>query len=249
MDILQIDLSNRKQVRAFLDLPGRIYRDIPQWVPPLAGDERLRLNPGKYPFYRHSAAAFFLALEGGLPIGRLAVLDNRRHNEFNHTRTGFFYLFECGRNSRAAHDLFESAFEWARRRGLDKLEGPKGFTPLDGLGLLVKGFDLRPALGQPYNPDYYPQFLEEAGFQKIGGIVSGYMGTDLAFPQRIHELARRTQERRGLQIAHFRTTRELRQGLGSLESLFNDMLGGTSGRHTHHERRGQGTGRPAALVC
>lgn len=229
MDICQIDLSNRKQVRAFLELPERIYRDMPQWVPPLAGDERQRLNTRKYPFYRHSAAAFFLAWDGGLPIGRLAVLDNRRYNEFNHTRTAFFYLFECSPNSQAARGLFDSAFEWARRRGLDRLSGPKGFTPLDGLGLLVKGFDRRPALGQPYNPDYYPQFLEEAGFMKTGEIVSGYMNSALQFPERIHELARRTQERRGLQIARFRTRRELRQSLGSLESLFNVVMAGTSG--------------------
>ena len=229
MDICQIDLSNRKQVRAFLDLPGRIYRDIPQWVPPLAGDERLRLNPKKYPFYRHSAAAFFLAYDEGLPVGRLAVLDNRRYNEFNHTHTAFFYLFECSPNRRAASGLFDLAFTWARQRGLDKLAGPKGFTPMDGLGVLVKGFDRRPALGQPYNPDYYPKFFEEAGFKKTGEIVSGYMSADLAFPQRIHELAKRTRERRGLQIAHFNTRRELRHSLGSLESLLNEMMGGASG--------------------
>ncbi len=228
MDIFQIDLSNRKQVRAFLDLPGRIYRDIPQWVPPLAGDERLRLNPKKYPFYRHSEAAFFMARDDGLPVGRLAVLDNRRYNEFNHTRTAFFYLFECSPNPLAAHGLFDSAFAWARKRGLDKLAGPKGFTPLDGLGLLVNGFDRRPALGQPYNPDYYPKFFEEAGFQKTGEIVSGYMGADLAFPQRIHDLAKQTRERRGLWIARFRTRRELRHSLGSLESLFNGVMEGTS---------------------
>lgn len=77
MHILRLDPTNRKHLRDFIGLPARIYRDIPQWVPPLAGDERLRLDPKRYPFYQHSAAAFFLAYDDNLPVGRLAVLDNR----------------------------------------------------------------------------------------------------------------------------------------------------------------------------
>jgi hypothetical protein len=228
MQITQIDLSNRKQVRAFLALPGRIYRDMPEWVPPLAGDERLRLNKKRYPYYRHSTAGFFLATREGLPVGRLAVLDNRRYNDFNHEKTAFFYLFECEPDPQAAQALFEAAFAWARARNLDKITGPKGFTPLDGLGLLVKGFDRRPALGQRYNPAYYAQFIANAGFKMANEIVSGYLAADLAFPQRIHELAGRIRERRGLHIARFRTRRELRRMLTNLEKLYN-VLAGTSG--------------------
>jgi hypothetical protein len=229
MDIDQVDLSNRKQVRAFLDLPGRIYRDNPEWVPPLRADERLRLDTKRYPYYRHSAAGFFLATQGDLPVGRLAVLDNRRYNDFNHAKTAFFTLFECEPDPQAAQGLFDSGFAWARARGLDRMTGPKGFTPLDGLGLLVKGFERRPALGQPYNPAYYPHFIENAGFTMVNEIVSGYLGKDIQFPQRIHALAARISERRGLHIVRFRTRRELRRILGSLESLYNGALGGTGG--------------------
>ena len=90
MNILQLDLSNKNHVRDFLSLPFFIYRDMPQWVPPLQMDERLRLDPKRFPFYKHSQAGFFLAYkrsspadEGTRPIGRLAVLDNRRYDEFN----------------------------------------------------------------------------------------------------------------------------------------------------------------------
>ena len=91
MNITPVDLRNKKQVDDFLRLPFSIYRDIPQWVPPLQRDERLRLDPKRFPFYRHSQALFLLAYEGVQPIGGLAVLDNRRHNEYNKTNTAFFY--------------------------------------------------------------------------------------------------------------------------------------------------------------
>ncbi len=229
MNIVKIDHANRKQVRGFLSLPPRIYLDIPQWVPPLDGDERARLDQRRYPFYKHSAAAFFLAYEDGIPVGRLAVLDNRLYNEHNHEKTAFFYLFESMPDPEPARWLFELAFDWARGRGLDKILGPKGFTALDGLGLLVKGFERRPALGLPYNPAYYPGLIEAQGFEKADEIVSGYLGANIHFPERIHELAARIQERRGLRIARFRTRRELRAALSHLKTLYNGALEGTNG--------------------
>jgi hypothetical protein len=229
VEIVQVDLANRKQVRDFLSLPPRVYRDIPQWVPSLEGDERVRLDAKRYPFYKHSAAAFFLAYRDGLPVGRLAVLDNRLYNNYNHEKTAFFYLFECESDSESAHGLFEAAFDWARSRGLNKILGPKGFTALDGLGLLVKGFERRPALGLPYNPSYYPELIEALGFTKETDIVSGYLGPDIQFPERVHELAARIQERRGLRIARFNSRRELRAALGHLKALYNGALEGTSG--------------------
>ncbi len=229
MTILQIDLANRKQVREFLSLPSRIYRDIPQWVPPMEGEERARLNPRRYPYYRHSAAAFLLQYRDGIPVGRLAVLDNRLYNDYNHEKTAFFYLFECEPDLASARGLFESAFDWARERGLNKILGPKGFTALDGLGLLVKGFERRPALGLPYNPAYYLELVESLGFEKSDEIISGYLGEDIQFPERIHELADHIRVRRGLHIARFHTRRELRAALSHLKTLYNGALEGTNG--------------------
>jgi len=166
VQIIQLDTSDRRQVRQFLDLPFRIYRDIPQWVPPLAPDARFTLDRRRHPFYQHSAAAFFLATQADREVGRIAALDNRNYNDFNKERTAFFYLFECEDDRPAAQALFQAAFEWARARGLNRIVGPKGFTALDGLGLLVKGFEHRPALGLPYNPPYYPALVEAAGFDR-----------------------------------------------------------------------------------
>ena len=229
MNVVQVDHADRKQVRDFLDLPARIYRNIPQWVPPLAHEERARLDRRHYPFYKHSDAAFFLAYEDERPLGRLAVLDNRLFNDYNHEKTAFFYLFESGTDLEIARQLFDAAFNWARKRGLDRIMGPRGFTALDGLGMLVKGFELRPALGLPYNLPYYSGMIESLGFRYTEEIVSGYLGRDCVFPQRIHELAARIQERRGLHIARFNTRGELREALGNLKVLYNGALADSSG--------------------
>jgi GNAT superfamily N-acetyltransferase len=229
MNIIQIDLSNKKQVKDFLDLPFRIYKDIPQWVPPLQMDDRVRLNRKRHPFYKHSQAGFFLVYEGARPVGRIAVMDHRLYNEYNNEETAFFYLFECENDQQIADVLFEAAFKWARARGLTKMLGPKGFTVMEGFGLLVKGFEYRPAFGQPYNPPYYPELIESIGFKPERDAVSGYLSSDLEFPPRIHELAERIAKRRGLRIARYRTRRDLRTLIPKLKDLYNNALRGTGG--------------------
>jgi hypothetical protein len=79
MDILPLDPNNKKRVDDFLRSPFSIYKNIPQWVPPLQMDERLRLSRKQFPFYKHSRAVLFSRLRGSGPIGRLAALDNRRY--------------------------------------------------------------------------------------------------------------------------------------------------------------------------
>ncbi len=227
MEIIAFDLGDRKRVGDFIRLPLQIYRAIPQWVPPLWVEEWRRLDPGRNPFFRHSQAGFFLAYEGSRPIGRLAVLDNRRYNEFNHTKSAFFYFFECEEQPAAAAGLFREAFGWARGRGLSSIVGPRGFTPLDGLGLLVKGFEHRPAFGLPYNPSYYPALLEAQGFVTESESVSGYLSPEIRIPARIHELARRLAERRGLQILRCRSRADLRGLIPHIKSLYNASLEGT----------------------
>ncbi|GAB4503076.1 MAG: hypothetical protein Fur0043_00680 [Anaerolineales bacterium] len=229
MHILQLDLDNKKQVRDFLDLPARLYADIPQWVPPLEIDDRLRLDPKRHPFYRHSQAAFFLAYEGTRPLGRIAALDHRLYNEYNHTKTAFFYLFECENDLTTSQALFQAASEWARARGLKDILGPKGFSVLEGFGLLIQGFEYRPAFGLPYNPPYYPGLVEAAGFSPHRDAVSGHLDEDIQFPQRVHDLAERVARRRGLHIARYRTRRDLRKLVPKLKDLYNNALRGTGG--------------------
>ena len=125
--------------------------------------------------------------------------------------------------------LFEAAFKWARARGLTKILGPKGFTVMEGFGLLVKGFEHRPAFGQPYNPPYYVDLIEAVGFQSERDAVSGYLSSDLEFPPRIHELAERIAKRRGLRIARYRTRKDIRALVPKLKDLYNSALRGTGG--------------------
>jgi len=231
MQIRQVDLANRKQIHQFLDLPFQIYRSTPQWVPPLEMDARLMLDPKRHPFYKHSQAAFFLALEENLhPVGRIAVINNRNYNAYNHEKTAFFYLFECQENAEISHALFQAAFDWAKQQSLEKMIGPKGFTTLDGMGLLVRGFEHRPAFGQPYNLPYYANLIEGEGFSPGEEVVSGYLDAQtIHFPDKIHQMSTLIQQRKGLHIAHFKKRRDIKRIIPRLKELYNSVLTETIG--------------------
>ncbi len=224
MEIERVDSDNPAQLRRFLQLPFRLYQRSAQWVPPLAAEARGVLDRRHHPFYRHSEAEFFLAVDRGRDVGRLAVLEHRNYNRHHNERTAFFTLFESEPRREAAETLFEAASAWARRRGLNRMLGPKGFSAFDGMGVLVRGSEYRPAMGIPYNPPYYASLLEAVGFEPAGEVVSGYLHRSTPFPERIHRLSELAQRRRCLRVARYRTRRDLRALVPLLGALYNQAI-------------------------
>lgn len=230
MKLLKLDPADRKHRQLFLELPFRLYRDCPQWVPPLEGDVAKVFSP-RNPFYKNGEAGFFLAVgDRGKPSGRIAVLHNRAYNTFNQDNAAFFYMFEVENDLVAARVLLDAAAGWARERRLSRLIGPKGFTVLDGLGMLVKGFEHRPAFGLPYNPSYYPALVEAAGFTQTNELVSGYLNCqELVMPEKIQRAAELVQKRRGLRVVSFKNRREFIKIIPLFQELYNTALEGTTG--------------------
>ena len=230
MLIREIDTRDKGDVRQFLDLPFKIYKGNKQWVPPLRLDAKKQLDRNAHAFYETSDAAFFMAFsDRGEPTGRIAVLDNERYNAHKNTRTAFFYLFEVVDDFKTAEALFGAAFDWARKRGLNAILGPKGFTPLNGLGMLTRGFEHRPALGIPYNPPYYPEFIERLGFAEIREVLSGYMNREHHLPDKIAIIAERVREKRGLVVEQYESRADLRNAIPKIKELYNGSLTEPSG--------------------
>ena len=224
MRIRKIDTPQRREVRRFIDFPFALYRDCTQWVPPLVSEMRFALNRDKHPFYRHSAADFFLAEEGGRTLGRIAVLDNRVYNDYHSSNTAFFYFFEVVEDLEIARALMGAASEWARRRNLDTLIGPRGLLRGDGHGLLVEGFEHRPAVGIPYNYAYYGAFLQELGFEKEIDFLSAHLTRSQSLPQRFYDIAERVKERRGFWVKSFTSKRELRRWVPEVQKVNNEAF-------------------------
>jgi hypothetical protein len=211
LKIQKIDPTNKREIKEFIDLPFRIYQDNQQWVPPIRSDVALMMNNQKHPYYEHSDADFYLVKRDGIVVARIALLENKKYNDYHHTKRAQFYLFESENDLEAVNLLISEAIDWTRRRNLEEIIGPKGFGPLDGYGLLVKGFEHRQLMNMMnYNFPYYPELLENLGFQKEVDFVSAFLDTQVfKIPERVHRIAERARQRSGLEVKRFINKKEL----------------------------------------
>jgi hypothetical protein len=223
LSVEKIETTNKTQVKRFIEIPFRLYKDHPQWVPPLIGDVELMLDRQKHPYYEHSDADFFIATRDGRAVGRIAALENKRFNEYHKTKQAQFYLFECENDHEVANALFEKVFAWARSRGLNYVVGPKGFGALDGYGLLVEGYEHRQMMTMMnYNYDYYPRLVEAIGFRKEVDFVSCYINREtFKMPERVHSIAERVQRRGILNVKRFKNKEELKQWAVRIGEAYN----------------------------
>lgn len=167
-------LAPGESLDGFIALPWRINAGDPNWVPPLRHSVRTALGR-RHPFHRHAEVAYFVAIRGRRIVGRIAAILNRRHNDFHDDRTGFFGLFDCDDDQDAADGLFAAAADWLRARGCDRIRGPVNFSTNEELGspgVLVDGFDTRPAIMMSHNPRYYEELHRRAGFEPAKDLVA-----------------------------------------------------------------------------
>ena len=223
LTIEKVDTNDKVQVKRFVDLPYKLYRNCSQWVPPLYMDAYLPLNRAKHPFFEHSEADFFLAMQDGEVVGRICAANNKRFNEYHQTKKAHFYAFEAINDLEVARTLFDSVTNWAKAHGLDTVIGPKGLSPFDGYGILEKGFEHRQMMTMTnYNFAYYPQLIEALDFEKEVDFVSCYLPAEsFKIPERVERIAKRVLERGELQVKDFKSKRELVQWAPRIGYAYN----------------------------
>ncbi len=150
----------------FIKSQWAFYKDDPHWVPPLLMDRKKLLNTNVNPFFRHAEIQLFVAEQNNRIVGRIAAITNALHNATHHDRVGFFGFFESIQDQGVATALFTAAEQWLRDKGMDTIRGPVNPSMNDECGLLVHGFDGPPVILMSYNPPYYVNLIENAGFGK-----------------------------------------------------------------------------------
>lgn len=158
--------QSRADRRAWLYLPRRLYRDDPNWVPPLWGHQKELVGFKKHPFYQQARARAFLAVRGGEPVGRILAIVNEAHNRRYDEKRGFFGFFESEDDPAIAQRLLAAVERWHQQQGMQSLRGPVNPSLNYECGLLVDGFDSPPTFMMTYNPPYYERLLQACGLEK-----------------------------------------------------------------------------------
>lgn len=183
--IEQFGLTERRQLRRFVEFPYSLYRDNPNWVPKLRMEylgNRLLGQVGmfeeRFPFHKEAKTAFFIAYRRGRPVGTISASIDSRFNKYHQTNTGAFGFFESIDDQEVATQLLDAAETWCKRHGALDYMGPLNFSTNHTCGLLVDAFDSPPIIEMPYNFHYYPRLIETYGLKKIKDLYSLQMPLD-----------------------------------------------------------------------
>ena len=109
-------VTSRRDRRAFIKLPYRLYRTSRNWVPPLRYERRQFLDRAQNPYFQHAEAEYFLAWRDGRVVGRITAQVDAASTRSRPTRGGLFGFFECERDPEAAAALLDAAARWLRAK-------------------------------------------------------------------------------------------------------------------------------------
>lgn len=180
LEIIPVD--NNSLINQCIELPFLLYKNDPNWIPPLRSQIK-KIFTGRTAFFERAEMQLFIAIRGGKPVGRIAAIHNRAHNEYHKDRTGFFGFFECKCDDyHAAQELLKTAEEWLKQHELKIARGPVNPSMHSECGLLIWGFDSPPMALMPYNPPEYPQMLESAGYHKCKDLLALIVKAERVMP-------------------------------------------------------------------
>ncbi len=190
-------VAGRAEAREFIELPYRLYADHPTWVPPLRAEEKKLMDQRKNPFFRHATVQHFLAWRDSQVVGRIAAIENTRHNEVHGDTLGFFGLFECEADPGAVRGLLDAAQAWCNARKLTPMRGPVNYSTNDPCGVLVEGFEHPPMLLTPWNRPDYDELLVGAGLMGVKDLLALWIPSTGSVPERFERVVTKRLARTG----------------------------------------------------
>ena len=212
----------------FLDMPARVYANDRHWVPPLRSDVAKQFAPTN-PFFEYGKLQQFIALSqeanGDQAVGRIVAAVNHRLIEREGKNVGLFGFFECISDFAIAQALLEAACQWLLEQGMTQVRGPIDLSTHNKCLFLVDGFDSPPIVMMPYNPSYYPEFMERDGWYKAKDAYAYNFPLDKPLPAEF-EKAYRIACKSGVTFRPLRTKGQgFEQDSISLYHLFTRAFG------------------------
>lgn len=190
MQVVVKQVSTRKELKAFVHFPNKLYRGNPYYVPQIESMDRDTLNPKKNHAFEVCESVCWLAYdEKGKVVGRVAGIINRRYNEKTGEKVCRFGWIDFIDNQDVSSALMRTVERYARNRGMNVVSGPMGFLEFDPAGVLVEGFDQLPTAYGKYNAPYYEKHLIDLGYAKDVDFVEYRILVPDVIPERYARMA------------------------------------------------------------
>ena len=189
------EVTGKRALHAFIRVPWSIYKDDPNWVPPLIAERKETFSP-KHPFFKHASWCAWVAYRDGQAVGRISAQVDRLYLKQNDNKTGFFGLIEAPDDGEVFKALFITAENWLHNQGMRQIIGPFNLCINQDLGILIEGFDTPPYVMTGHSPPYYGPAIEACGYQPAQDILAYELDSEtLTIPRVMQALIARTGER------------------------------------------------------
>jgi hypothetical protein len=217
-----VEVVGRKELKDFVIFPFELYKENKFWVPPLISDDMKTLDRKKNPAFEFCDAKYWFVKDGEKIVGRIAGIIHKKYNEkFNvkYIRFGWFDLID---NNEVADLLIGAVENWAKENKLDTIQGPLGFTDMDGEGLLIEGFDELSTFGSIYNYSYYEKHLQRLNFEKDADWIEYHITLDEQIPEKILRLSDIVLRRETLKVLEVKKAKDLLPYARAIFYLINE---------------------------
>ena len=221
-DIKVKQVLNSSDLELFIKFPMELYKGNPYYVPPLINEEKSIWVKEENPALQYSEAAQFLAYRGKNIVGRIAVMINHKEEKELGIRKVRFGWLDVIDDIEVSKTLIDTAIEYAKSKGISKIEGPMGFTNLDKAGMLTKGFDKLATMIGIYNFDYYPKHMEQLGLVKEKEWVEFEINFPDTLPDKVEKFSNLIAEKYELELVKFKSKKDILPLVEPMFKLLDD---------------------------
>lgn len=212
--------DDRSALRTFIRLPLQLYRDYPNYVPPVFHDE-WHLHNGSGEATKNCNTIHFLAEDKGVVTGRIMGIIRNDFNEQFGVKTARFFNFDCINDLPTATALLKAVEDWASNAGMQQLIGPFGFSDKDPQGFQIEGFHHRAVISAPSHPPWMPALLEQNGFVKHIDCLSYQLPVPQQIPASLQAVSERILASGLYKLIRFRNRREMKAWILPVFELVN----------------------------
>ena len=220
-------VSGSGELKTFIRVPFALYRDDPQWVPPLTL-ERMETLTDKNPYFRHGEAKYWIAFRGREAIGRVSAQVDSLVHETIDGKLGHIGLLECADDLEAAERLLQTAEAWLKGKGMTRAQGPFNLSVNEECGVLVKGFDTPPMIMMGHARPYYQRLYEKAGYRKAKDLYAYGLDITRGFSDKVMRFVEMGKRNPAIEIRDIDMKNYDRE-LAAFFSIFNDAWSGNWG--------------------
>lgn len=229
MDVEIREVKDRLQQREFIRFPYRLYRNTPNWLPPLLREERKFYNPAENTGFAACDTVRFCAYRHGSMTGRIMGIIHHQYNRLHHEKTGRFFAFDCMEDRETAWALLRAVESWCRSKGMKQVVGPFGFSDKDPQGTMIYGFDQRGTIIAPYSHSYYMEFIAGCGYTKMVDLVEYLVAVPAEVPAFYLKICGRILRNPSVRCVEFENKQQLKPYIVPILRLmcetFEDIYG------------------------